>query len=175
MPLLSLLGRRRIPTTYYYICHCCCVCAAVLLSVDHPVTAASGGGGCCCCCCCCVWRLLMSRLEVAAAAVSRLSGSSGRGLDEEVGTFRRGWARTDVDRPRRTWSPVKGGHGWMGIRERHSGLEEDVHAVWLAGWLVGSDVDRSWRTRLAGHRRTRLVLFLRVPGSGTGIGRLWTS
>jgi hypothetical protein len=51
----------------------------------------------------------MSRLE-AAAAVSRLSGSSGRGLDE-VGAFRRGWARTDVDRPRRTHSPFKGGHG----------------------------------------------------------------
>ena len=30
--------------------------------------------------------------------------------------------------------------------------------------------ERSWRTRLAGHRRTRLVL-----GKGTGIGRLWTS
>jgi hypothetical protein len=76
------------------------------------------------------------RLETAAAAVSGLSGSSGRGLDEEVGAFRRGWARTDVDRPRRTRSPVKGGHGWMGTRERHSGLEEDVDAVWLAGWLV---------------------------------------
>ena len=59
-------------------------------------TDASGG------CCCCVWKLLMSRLDaVAAAAVSGLSGSSGRGLDEEVGAFRRGWARTDVDRPRR--------------------------------------------------------------------------
>ena len=41
----------------------------------------------------------MSRLEAVAAAVSGLSGSSGRGLDEEVGAFRRGWARTDVDRP----------------------------------------------------------------------------
>ena len=30
--------------------------------------------------------------------------------------------------------------------------------------------ERSWRTWLAGHRRTRLVL-----GKGTGIGRLWTS
>jgi hypothetical protein len=75
----------------------------------------------------------MSRLEAVAAAVAGLSGSSGRGLDEEVGAFRRGWARTDVDRPRRTRSPVKGGHGWMGTRERHSRLEEDVDAVWLAG------------------------------------------
>jgi hypothetical protein len=31
-------------------------------------------------------------------------------------------------------------------RERHSGLEEDVDAVWLAGWLAGLDVDRSRRT-----------------------------
>ena len=57
----------------------------------------------------------MSRLEAAAAAaaaaVSGLSGSSGRGLDEEVGVLRRGWARTDVDRSRRTRLPVKGGPG----------------------------------------------------------------
>ena len=31
----------------------------------------------------------MSRLEAVAAAVSGLSGPSGRGLDEEVGVFRR--------------------------------------------------------------------------------------
>jgi hypothetical protein len=24
---------------------------------------------------------------------------------------------------------------WMGTRERHSGLEEEVDAVWLAGWF----------------------------------------
>ena len=89
----------------------------------------------------------MSRLDAVAAAVSGLSGLSGRGLDEEVGAFRRGWACTDVDRPRRTRSPVKGGHGWMDTRERHSGLEEDVNAVCLSGWLAGSDVDRSRRTR----------------------------
>ena len=70
----------------------------------------------------------MSRLDAVAAAVSGLSGSSGRGLDEEVGAFRREWARTDVDRPRRTRSPVKGGHGgyWeqvprKGWRKGHGG------------------------------------------------------
>ena len=31
---------------------------------------------------------------------------------------------------------VRVGYGWMSTRERHSGLEEDVDAVWLAGWLV---------------------------------------
>ena len=101
----------------------------------------------------------MSRLEAVAAAVSGLSGSSGRGLDERVGAFRRGWARTDVDRPRRTWSLVKGGHGRMGTRERHSGLEEDVHAVWLAGWLVQT---------LTGHGGHGLPVMADTAGTGEG-------
>jgi hypothetical protein len=108
----------------------------------HRLLPASSGADvlvtCCCCCCCCVWRLLMSRLEAVAAAVSGLSGSSGRGLDERVGAFRRGWARTDVDRPRRMRSPVKGGHGCMGTRERHRsvGLRKMYTlSGWLAGWF----------------------------------------
>ena len=56
---------------------------------------------------------------------------------------------------------VRVGYGWMSTRERHSGLEEDVDAVWLVGWLVqmltGPTADA-----VAGQRRTRRVL-----GTGT--------